>query len=577
MRYLLLLIILIGSSSLAFSQKKVKYKNLFPILQSKDYKAAESDLLIYLADNDDEASAYFYLGEVIISKLDTIPIFPTSDTYDSLIDKAVDAYTKAIALVDEKEVRKNDEYYMAYNRRDLRTGKFGIKVSDVHLDYENKIESLVKKKELVKDITTAKAKAIEAQDALTEMINSLQTKYPNREAFLLRISTDEQSIFDRLLEKSKSLKEAVETYENRISSLNNKLYQVQIVRSDITSWEELSSIKVDFERNTLQLPDYEKYFNELQEELRNEIAPLKKILLEIDQQLTDAIEKNSSVQDSSQLYRTSIPTTLIERLVKFSTSPLAISVLKYKSQKTDLAILENAQLFPVLNDSTNVYQRTNKVEEIYEGYKSLKSTLKLIEKDKREESVENFAFYLNRFKPSFNEYLVLENTVVDKKIEELSDLTDSLKTKVQFVIHEDDTLSMPEAIIINEKPNRVSQVIELPEYMLAAGKYKDSTFVASIGYNMEMLNLISIDSTESVVNFIPINNDYLLNVTADSLASFKYALLLINSNGEILWKHNYSSNDKLSAAKIEAGIYFIYNEEEEIYLTLSSKGEKIGQ
>mgnify|MGYP001293813817 CR=1 FL=1 len=68
-----------------------------------------------------------------------------------------------------------------------------------------------------------------------------------------------------------------------------------------------------------------------------------------------------------------------------------------------------------------------------------------------------------------------------------------------------------------------------------------------------------------------------LNVMADSLASFKYALLLINSNGEILWKHNYSSNDKLSAAKIEAGIYFIYNEEEEIYLTLSSKGEKIGQ
>jgi hypothetical protein len=113
--------------------------------------------------------------------------------------------------------------------------------------------------------------------------------------------------------------------------------------------------------------------------------------------------------------------------------------------------------------------------------------------------------------------------------------------------------------------------------MLAAGEYKDSTFVASIGYNMEMLNLISIDSTESVVNFIPINNDYLLNVMADSLASFKYALLLINSNGEILWKHNYSSNDKLSAAKIEAGIYFIYSEEEEIYLTLSSKGEKIGQ
>jgi len=577
MRFLLLFIIFVGSSSLAFSQKKVKYKNLFPILQSKDYKSAEADLLIYLADNDDEASAYYYLGEVISSKLDTVPIFPNSTDYDSLVDKAVDAYKKAIALVDEREVKKNDEYYMAYNRRDLRTGKFGIKVSDVHLDYENKIENLVKKKDLVKDIVASKSKAIEAQNALSEMIGSLQAKYPDREAFLLRVSTDEQSIFDRLLEKSKALKEAVETYENRISSLNNKLYKVQIVRSDITSWQELSNTEVDFERNTLQLADYEKYFVELQEELRNEIAPLKKILLEIDQQLTDASEKNGAAQDSSQLYRTSIPTTLIERLVKFSTSPLAISVLKYKSQKTELATLENTQLFPVLNDSTNVYQRTNRVDEIWNRYKGLKSALNLIKKDKNEESVENFSFYLNKFKPSFDEYLIFENTIVDKKLNDLAKLTDSLKAKVQYVMYEKDTLSMPEALTINEKPDRINQVIELPESMLTAGVYKDSTFIAKIGYDMEMLSLNSIDSTQSVLNFIPFNNDFLLNVSADSAASFTNALLLINNQAEILWMYKYRSEDKLLSAKIEAGIYFIYNEEEEIFLTLNSSGEQIGK
>jgi len=55
-------------------------------------------------------------------------------------------YDKAFKGITEKELRKNDEYYEAYLRRDLRTGKFVIKLSDVQLDIDNKVHFLKEKK-----------------------------------------------------------------------------------------------------------------------------------------------------------------------------------------------------------------------------------------------------------------------------------------------------------------------------------------------------------------------------------------------------------------------------------------------
>lgn len=146
MRLILLITILCSSFVFNSYSQRVRYKNIFPLLQSKDYISAEPLLLQFLQENDDEANAYFYLGEIINSKLDTVEIFPSTEKYDSMANLAIDSYKKAISLVDDRELRKNDDYYMAYNRRDLRTGKFAIKKSDVHLDYENKIASVSRKK-----------------------------------------------------------------------------------------------------------------------------------------------------------------------------------------------------------------------------------------------------------------------------------------------------------------------------------------------------------------------------------------------------------------------------------------------
>ncbi len=47
---------------------------------------------------------------------------------------------KAKALIDEKELKKRDECYQAFYRRNLRSGEFGIKLSDVHLEIDERLE-----------------------------------------------------------------------------------------------------------------------------------------------------------------------------------------------------------------------------------------------------------------------------------------------------------------------------------------------------------------------------------------------------------------------------------------------------
>lgn len=577
MKYLLALLIPFFVLHAAFGQKKVKYKDLFPILQSKDYKRAEADLLIFLANNDDEASAYYYLGEVISSKLDTVAIFPVKNqTYDSLIDEATKAYKKAIALVDEREVKKNDEYYMAYNRRDLRTGKFGIKVSDVHLDYENKIKILSDKKQTAKEVIQAKADVLMAQSALNTEIEKLLSLYPDDEAFLFRTATDNQNIFDNLIAKSSTLKEETEQYVAQLKSLDNVLYKTSINNVIIDSWESLEKRYLMFADNEITLPDYGTYFKALKAELNNKIVPLKRMLIATDAELTQAITKNETVKDSSALYQKGVPLSIIEGLVAYKTSPLAVSVLKYKTQKAALSALINSAINPVLQDSSNVYQRSKKINTILKKYEDLQRSISLVEDNKNEEALLNFSFYFDAFEPGLNEYITLEKAIITQRIKNYTTLNDLLAAQSRYVLYEDDSLYMPDVVPLTAEASYVQQLLEKPTHMLMAGTFKGSAFIAAVGYDMVLKDFTPIDTAESAINFITFQEKNLLQLKAEEAADFTSSILLIEDDASVVWRANFKGGDELNAAKLEAGIYFLYNNDEEIFLTLNKKGGIIG-
>src|SRR5437879_6006383 len=158
------IILFIGFSYYPIQAQKVKYKDLIVLLTAREFQQAEPFLKRYLKENTDNPNALLYMGVVYHDK--TGPMDPLLHTsiLTATIDSALLYYDKAYKVIDEKELKKNDEYYEAYTRRDLRTGKFVIKLSDVRLDIESRTKALKEKKDYVQQLRSHLTAASQAYE-----------------------------------------------------------------------------------------------------------------------------------------------------------------------------------------------------------------------------------------------------------------------------------------------------------------------------------------------------------------------------------------------------------------------------
>ncbi|MDN4164310.1 hypothetical protein QWY31_02290 [Cytophagales bacterium LB-30] len=138
--------------SLSAQAQKIKYKDLFPLLNSKSYEPGEKLLKQFIAKEPDHANAHLQMGIMYETFTDKLDVVKEKDQFMIWADSSIMMYKKAATLIDEKELKRNDDLYQAYNRRDLRTGKFEIKLSDVQLDIEKAVAALETRKKNVEGI-----------------------------------------------------------------------------------------------------------------------------------------------------------------------------------------------------------------------------------------------------------------------------------------------------------------------------------------------------------------------------------------------------------------------------------------
>ena len=124
--------------------QKIKYKDIFPFLNSKIYNAEnEANLKSFLAqEKKSHANANLQLAFIMEDKFLKMNILKDTVKVALLRDSTIDQFKKTVILITEKEIKKNKAYYQDFYRRDLRTGEFGIKISDIHLEIEKKIEAI---------------------------------------------------------------------------------------------------------------------------------------------------------------------------------------------------------------------------------------------------------------------------------------------------------------------------------------------------------------------------------------------------------------------------------------------------
>ena len=339
--------------SAAFGQK-VKYKDIFALLSTKQYEQAEPFLKTYLRETADNPNAYLFMGNIFQEKASKNDVLKQTAVAIANMDSAISYYDKAYKILDEREVKRNKEYYQNYNRRDLRTGEFGVKLSDIQFDIQKRTEALKERIDKVKMVKYYFSLADSTYKRSNALFLSLQRKFPSLNQLYLRADVQTVKELSTLSLRFDSCRKAFDHYKTASSSLGKTGYNQQTSLAEIKDFKMDGRDAADFHADEIRLWDYKKFADESRAIVEKEILPMRQHLVAYDMEINKLREKlnSDSVSVRSDLTKL-IDKLLYDQLKKFDTQPLPM--LLFAMKITDLEYRSSRLEHKSLSDSADVH------------------------------------------------------------------------------------------------------------------------------------------------------------------------------------------------------------------------------
>ncbi len=346
----LLLISLLFVNKESFAQKNLKYKNVYKTISEKSKEEAYSMLLIYQKQDPYFPNTYFQLG--LIAKY-------WSKDYDALTNiKDVRFFIYNTSLyfglakskIDDKEVRKNDDYYRNVSKF---KGIDKLKFEDVNFFIEEQIEANNIYKKNVEIVTNFYNSSIDYYNNCIKIFKEINQD--NRKIKDIYMTADDEfmdklnrleSSFDSTIFSLQNYQTAIKNYPIKNHKQKYKLYPIKTYRlQGLTS--------SDFLQDEIHLWDYGTWVKEFKVALNNDIDQLRKDIektnANINKRVDDIISSN---EYKSDIQKYKIDEKLINRIGKYDYNSLLVPLFRYKDAKQDFIIKTKS---PVNNikDTTN--------------------------------------------------------------------------------------------------------------------------------------------------------------------------------------------------------------------------------
>lgn len=429
--------------------QKVKYKDIFALLSTKQYEQAEPFLKRYLKENDDNPNAYLFMGMIFQDKSAKMDVLKQTDLAISSMDTAIFFFDKALKTVDEREVRKNKEYYQAYNRRDLRTGEFGVKQSDVQFDLEKRIEGLKERIDKVKMVRFYFSLSDSLYKQSMRIYASLQKNYASQQQLYLRANENSIKVLEVLGEKMDSCAKAFESYKASAEHLGKIGYNQQWSLKEINDFTKDGVEATSFYNDEVAVWDYKKFTVNALDAIRKDVLPMREHLISYDIEINKLRDRlnTDSVSVRNDLTKL-IDKLLYEQLRKFDPEPLPMEVFSLKTSDLEYrsVLLENKPL----RDTADVHLRlalVNREMKLLGKIDSIASKLSEETIDAHAKDYEHFvtntyssSVVLKSYVKTLKEYASRERRVKDgelanrlKALQWIIDGADSIPLKPQAV------------------------------------------------------------------------------------------------------------------------------------------------
>ena len=390
-----LLLVLLATASV-FGQK-IKYKDLFVLLDSKQYKDAEPFLRKYLKENDDNPNAYLFMGFIMQEKCMKADVLKEADIVASNADSAVIFLDKAKLGITEKEIKRNDEFYQAYSRRDQRTGEFGIKISDIQLDIEKRTGELKTRKEKVKMLRSQFVAWERLYQSGSAAFKALQESAPGEKEFLLQ--SDDKSI-----ERLKNIQGIYDSctlmfnaYKTTLASLGKTNYNQNFNAKKIEKFKEDGQGLPDFYADDLKVWNFGEWCSRELNEIQNEVQPFREKLVSYDVEINKLFDKVR--KDSSSVSKEIGPVEQkikVNPVARFEAAPMPLLLFHMKLEELKFASghIDNKKQ----RDSASLAVRLHAIEGELRTLKSLDSIAGiLVAKDIEKETANYQHFVTNAY------------------------------------------------------------------------------------------------------------------------------------------------------------------------------------
>lgn len=341
--------------------QKVKYKDLFVLLNARQFDQAEPFLKKYLKDNDDNPNAHLFMGQIYQERSLKADVLKESGDCKRLADSAVFFYGLAFKGITEKEIKKNDEYYQSYSRRDLRTGEFGIKLSDIQLDLEKRIQTMKDRGAKVTQLNSQFVRIESAYAKTIKAFSEVQAAYPASREMLLQSDEKLVTNLHHLADLFDSTVHHFSQYKTTLTSMGKTGYNQSL------SFQEIKDLKTnlgplpDFYADDVKLHDFKKWALGTIEIIDRDVVPLRKELIAYDIEINKLAEKvrKDSVSVVGDMKGIEQKLT-INPVAKFDPAPMPLEVFKMKLAELRYASLrvENKKL----RDSSDLIVKVKALE-----------------------------------------------------------------------------------------------------------------------------------------------------------------------------------------------------------------------
>lgn len=337
--------------------QKIKYKDVFPLLEARSYEEAIPQLRAFLSDpkNAEDANPNLQMGLYFEYQVNKLDLIADSTAILQAADSAVAYLKKAKELITEKELKKNDEFYQSFYRRDLRTGDFGIKISDVHLDIEKKLQSLGTISENGRQIYNNLYIANAADEFSYQAYKGLVEEYRTIENLLLMSGDEQIELLKTMTEKQEDMVHAFEEVRDAVALIGKKGYSPELELMPISTFGEDGLSEADFFVNDVEAWEYGEWAVQIREKIEGEIKDLKDQLIALDKQLKEENELLKGLESTPfDKITHELDAELVANLKELDENPLPLKLLVLQIKKNEYDFITRPLLNPRLGDEEDV-------------------------------------------------------------------------------------------------------------------------------------------------------------------------------------------------------------------------------